>query len=51
MCVTVQKKYVPRMLLKAYRVAGLHVNMQRDNIEINIKEMTLMSIGFSVIHT
>jgi hypothetical protein len=41
MCVIVQKKYVPRMLLTAYRAAGLRVNMLKDNI----KEMALMTSG------
>ena len=27
MCVTVQKKYVPLMFLRAYRAAGLRVNI------------------------
>ena len=42
MCVTVQKKYIPFMLLTAYRAAGLRVNMLKDNIENDIKEMALL---------
>ena len=38
----VQKKYVPLMLLTAYRAAGLRVNMLRDNIGIDIKEIALI---------
>ena len=44
MFVIVQKKYVPLMLLKAYRVAELRVNMLRDNIEIDITEMAAVSM-------
>ena len=40
--VTVQRKYVPLMLLRAYRVAGLYVNMQRDNTEMGIKGKVLV---------
>ena len=43
MCVIMQKKYVPLMLLRAYRAAGLCVNMLKDNNEIDIKEMALMT--------
>ena len=39
---TVQKKYVALMLLTAYRAAGLRVNMLKDNIEMDRKEMALM---------
>jgi len=39
---TVQKKYFTFMLLRAYRAAGLHVNMLKDNIEMDVKEMALM---------
>jgi hypothetical protein len=35
--VLVQKKYVPFMLLGAYRAAQLLVNMLKDNIELDIK--------------
>ena len=41
MCVIVQMKYVPLMLLTAYRAAGLHVNMLKDNIEMDTKEVHL----------
>jgi hypothetical protein len=40
--VTVQKKYVALMLLTAYRAAGLRVNMLKDNIEMDRKEMAPM---------
>ena len=50
MCVTGQKKYLSVMLLTAYRAAGLRVNMLRDNTEMDIKEMALMTSGFSVTH-
>ena len=49
MCVIVQKKYVPFMFLRAYRAAGLCVNMLKDNIELNMKEMALMIIGRNLI--
>jgi len=38
----VQKKYVPLMMLRAYRAVGLRVNMLKDNIEIDTKEIALM---------
>ena len=44
MCVIVQKKYVPLMLLTAYRAAGLCVTMLRDNIEMDITEMAAISM-------
>ena len=37
----VQKKYVPLMLLTAYRAAGLLVNMLKDNIKMDSIEMAL----------
>ena len=43
MCVIVQKKYVALMLLRAYRAAGLCVNMLKDDNEIDVKEMALMT--------
>ena len=49
MCVIVQKKYVPFMLLRAYRAAGLCVNMLKDNIELNMKEMALTISGRNLI--
>jgi hypothetical protein len=45
MCVIVQKKYLPLMLMRAYRAAELRLNMLKDNIEMNSKEMTLISMG------
>jgi hypothetical protein len=42
MCVAGQMKYVPLMLQRAYRAAGLGVSMLKDNIEMDIKEMALM---------
>ena len=43
MCVTLHKKYVPLMFFRAYRAAGLRVNMLKDNIDMDIKEMALMN--------
>ena len=34
----VQKKYVPHILLRAYRAAELRVNMLKDNIEMELKK-------------
>ena len=48
-CLTVQKVYVPPMLLRAYRAAELCVNMLKDNIEMDSKEMTLMTSGLNFI--
>ena len=48
MFVTLHNKYVPIMLLTAYRVATLRVNMLKDNIEINIKDMALMTSGLNL---
>jgi len=39
------------MLLRAYRVAGLRVNMLKDNIEMDITKMALMFSGLNVINT
>jgi len=50
MCVTGQKKYLSVMLLTAYRAAGLRVNMLRDNTEMDIKEMALMTSGLNTIN-
>ena len=36
------------MLLTAYRAARLRVNMLKENIEINIKEMALMTSGLNL---
>ena len=49
MGVIVQKKYVPFMLLIAYRAAGLCVNMLKDNIELNMKDMALTISGRNLI--
>jgi len=38
------------MLLRAYRVAGLRVNMLKDNIEMDVKVMALMISGLSMIN-
>ena len=38
----VQKKYIPLILVTAYRAAGLRVKRLQDNIETDIKEMALM---------
>ena len=35
------------MLLTAHRAAGLRVYMLQDNIEIDIKEMALMTCGLN----
>ena len=51
MCVIVQKKYVPLMLMRAYRAAGLRVNMLKDNIEMDIKELPLMTSGLNTFNT
>ena len=42
MCVTVQKRNFPLMLLTANSAAGLRVKRFQDNIEIDIKEITFM---------
>jgi len=46
----VQKKYVAFMLPRAYRAAGLRVNMLKDNIEMNIKETALKTSGLNMIN-
>jgi hypothetical protein len=43
MCGLVQKQYVPLMLLKIYRTAELLVNKVKDNIEVDSKEIELMT--------
>jgi hypothetical protein len=43
MCVTAEQKYVPFLLLTAYRAAELLVNTLKDNIKINIKEINTYS--------
>ena len=47
---TAQKKYVAFLLLTAYRAAGLGVNMLKDNNEIDIKEIALMTSGLNMIN-
>jgi hypothetical protein len=42
MCVIVQKKYIPLVLLREKRSAKLHVNMLKDNIKIDINERAIM---------
>jgi hypothetical protein len=42
MCVIVQNKYVPFILMRGYRAAGLGVNKRKDNIEMDGKKMALM---------
>jgi hypothetical protein len=37
------------MLLRAYRAAGLRVDMLKDNIKMDIKEMGLMTSGLNLI--
>jgi hypothetical protein len=39
MCGLVQKQYVPLMLLAAYRAAEFLVNVLKDNINMDIKEI------------
>ena len=41
-CVFVQKRNFPLMLLTAYRAAGLRAKSLQNNIEIDIKEKALM---------
>jgi hypothetical protein len=43
MCGLVQKKYIPHMFLTAFRAAELRVNVLKDNIEMYIKEISLMT--------
>ena len=42
-CVCVQKKYVSLGFIKAYRAAELRVSKHKDNIKMDIKEITLMT--------
>ena len=39
----VQKKYIPLIFLRGYRTAELRVNTRKDNIEMDIKEIALMT--------
>ncbi len=41
LCVIVQKKYVALIFLRAYTAAGLHMNMLKDNTEMDIKNWYL----------
>jgi hypothetical protein len=43
MCVIVPKKYFPLIFLKAQIAAGLLVNVLKNNIEMDITEMALMT--------
>jgi len=43
MCGHVQKKCVPHMFLRAYRAVELHAKNLKDNIEMHIKEIALMT--------
>jgi hypothetical protein len=51
MCVIVDKEYVSLMLLTAYRAALLRVNMLKDNIEIDIKQIPLIIGGLNRFNT
>jgi len=42
MCVILKKKYFAIIFLRAYRATGLRVNMLKDNIEVDNKEMAFM---------
>ena len=42
-CWFVRKKCVPLMLLRGYRAAELRVSMVKDNIEMDIKEIAIMT--------
>jgi hypothetical protein len=44
MCVIVQKKYVLLMLPRAYRAAGLRVNLLKGIVEMDIIVMALMIV-------
>jgi len=41
----VQNEYVPLMFLPAYRASELHVNLFKNDNEMDIKEMVLMTSG------
>ena len=43
MCVTVQKSMF-HLCCRQHTAAGLHVNMLKDNIEVDIKEMAGISM-------
>ena len=49
--VTLQKRSISIMVLTAYRAAGLRVNMLNDNIEMDIKELPLMTSGLNTFNT
>jgi len=42
MCVNGQKKYFAFTLLRAWRAAALLVNMLKDSLEIDIKEIAFL---------
>jgi hypothetical protein len=42
-CVALQMKYVTLMFLRAYRAAGLRVITRKDSIDIEIKEIALVT--------
>jgi hypothetical protein len=42
-CVIVQKKYLPHVLLRAYMAAGLLGNVLKNDIEMDIIEIALMT--------
>jgi uncharacterized membrane protein YjfL (UPF0719 family) len=46
--VSVQKKYVALMLLRAYRAAELLANTPEDNIEMNNTGVALISMGVEI---
>jgi hypothetical protein len=50
MCVTVQNKYVPLMLLTAYRAPGLGVSNLKEHTDDYIKEMVIVPGGLIMIN-
>jgi len=48
MCVILKKKYIPLMLLRAYKATGLRVNILKDNIEMDIKIWRLRLAGLKI---
>jgi hypothetical protein len=47
MCVIMHKEYIALMLLTAYRAPRLRVNMLKDNIEMDIKQIPLIIGGLN----
>jgi len=43
------RKYFPVYLLRTYRAAVLRVNIIKDNIEMDITKMVLMTSGLNMI--